>query len=178
MIAKHAIPPFLTESLPYVPPRGDIVNPTTPPLRKLKMKCCKKCVCPLPFSQDNGNQIQPEHKKMTRSKVVFHQRSSSTESLLSPKVIFHQRPSSTKGHLPLKVVFTEGCLPMKVVFKLTLPLTAYWNLVILRGGASEAPPKISRKEPSLTPCCYIAFVCLYKKKNRMEISKSERDFRL
>ena len=44
---------------------------------------------------------------------------------------------------------------------LTLPLTAYWNLVILRGGASEAPPKISRKELSLTPCCYIAFVCLY-----------------
>ena len=29
------------------------------------------------------------------------------------------------------------------------------------GGASEAPPKISRKESSLTPCCYIAFVCLY-----------------
>ena len=41
---------------------------------------------------------------------------------------------------------------------LTLPLTAYWNLVILQGGASEAPPKISRKESSLTPCCYIVFV--------------------
>ena len=41
---------------------------------------------------------------------------------------------------------------------LTLPLTAYWNLVMLQGGASEAPHKISRKESSLTPCCYIAFV--------------------
>ena len=28
---------------------------------------------------------------------------------------------------------------------------------LTRGG----PPKISRKELSLTPCCYIAFVCLY-----------------
>ena len=29
------------------------------------------------------------------------------------------------------------------------------------GGASEAPHKISRKESSLTPCCYIAFVNWY-----------------
>ena len=63
-----------------------------------------------------------------------------------------------------------------------LPLTAYWNLVVLRGGASEAPPKISRKESSLTPCCYIAFVCLYIQGShanfRTEISKFERDFRI
>ena len=45
-------------------------------------------------------------------------------------------------------------------YYLTLPLTAYWNLVILRGGPQRPPPKISRKELSLTPCCYIAFVCL------------------
>ena len=44
---------------------------------------------------------------------------------------------------------------------LTLSPTAYQILWLLRGGASEAPPKISKKESSLTPCCYIAFVCLY-----------------
>ena len=50
------------------------------------------------------------------------------------------------------------------------------------GGASEAPPKLSRKESSLTPCCYIAFVCLYIQgshaKIRTEISKFEQDFRI
>ena len=44
---------------------------------------------------------------------------------------------------------------------LTLSPTAYQILWLLRGGASEAPPKISKKESYLTPCCYIAFVCLY-----------------
>ena len=42
--------------------------------------------------------------------------------------------------------------------------------------------QISKKESSLTPCCYIAFVCLYIEgsyaKNRTEISKFERDFRI
>ena len=45
---------------------------------------------------------------------------------------------------------------------LTLSPTAYPILWLLRGGASEPPPpKISRKESSVTPCCYIAFVSLY-----------------
>ena len=49
-------------------------------------------------------------------------------------------------------------------------------------GASEAPPKISRRESSLTPCCYIAFVCLCingsHAKIWTEVSKFERDFRI
>ena len=55
-------------------------------------------------------------------KVVFHQRSSSTEGRLPPKVAFHRRLSSTQGCLPPKVTFhqksssTEGYLPPKLVF--------------------------------------------------------------
>ena len=51
------------------------------------------------------------------------------------------------------------------------------------GGASEAPPpKKSRKESFLTPCCYIAFFTWYIQgshaKNQPEISKFEQDFRI
>ena len=45
--------------------------------------------------------------------------------------------------------------------KLILSPTAYQILWLLREGPQSPPPKISRKESSLTPCCYIAFVCLY-----------------
>ena len=36
-----------------------------------------------------------------------------------------------------------------------------YNDIVIFSKLSSAPPKISRKELSLTPCCYIAFVCLY-----------------
>ena len=41
------------------------------------------------------------------SKVIFHQRLSSTEACLQSKVVFHQRLSTTKGHLPPKVFFHQ-----------------------------------------------------------------------
>ena len=41
------------------------------------------------------------------------------------------------------------------------------------GGASEAPPKLSRKESSLTPCCYIAFVSGYIDGSHPKILKSQ-----
>ena len=42
---------------------------------------------------------------------------------------------------------------------LTLSPTAYQILWLLQGGGLRDPPKISRKEASLTPCCYITFIC-------------------
>ena len=56
------------------------------------------------------------------ARIVFHQKSSSTEGRIPPKVAFHWSSSSTEGQLPLKFVFhwklssTEGHLPTKVVF--------------------------------------------------------------
>ena len=50
------------------------------------------------------------------------------------------------------------------------------------GEASEAPPKKSRKESFLTPCCYIEFFTWYilgsHAKNQPEISKLEQNFRI
>ena len=62
--------------------------------------------------------------KRTRqhARIVFHQRSSSTEGRLPPQVVFHQRLSSTESRLPLKVIFhqrsssTKGRPPTQVVF--------------------------------------------------------------
>ena len=45
------------------------------------------------------------------------------------------------------------------------------------GGASEAPLKISRKEWSLTQCCYIAFVCKNSDQN-LKIWARFQDFKI
>ena len=49
-------------------------------------------------------------------KVVFQQRSSSTEGRLPLKIVFHYRSSSPKGILLRRASSTEGHLPLKVVF--------------------------------------------------------------
>ena len=50
-----------------------------------------------------------------------------------------------KGQYPLTLSPTDSVAPM--------------------GKGPQRPPKISRKESSLTHCCYIAFVCLVTCKN-------------
>ena len=62
-------------------------------------------------------------------KVIFHQRSSSTDWHIPPKVIFHLRLSFAKGCLPTKIIFhrslpsSKGRLLTKVVFHWRLPST-------------------------------------------------------
>ena len=73
--------------------------------------------------------MQVSTKGRLRLKVIFHQRSSSTEVCLPPRVVFHQRLSSPEGHLPPKVVFhcrlssTEAHIPLTVVSRQRLPST-------------------------------------------------------
>ena len=94
---------------------------------------------------------QKNAAKRTRqhARIVFHQKSSSTECCLSPKVVFHWRSSSTEGRLPPKVVFnwrsssTEGHLPPKVVFLQRSSSTYHNTLVHLIFVRAVSIPNLS-----------------------------------
>ena len=79
-------------------------------------------------------------------KVYFRLQLVSTPSHPSYAIFYHQKYFSHYLH-------KQGVNPISYSLSDSVAPTG--------GGASEAPPKISKKESSLTPCCYVAFVCLY-----------------
>ena len=77
VMARDTSTSFRTQSPPYVPPRGETVNPVPPPLGKQKMKYSRQIGLPSPqFSQGNGNQSYPEHNK--KGALIPHSRSVSS----------------------------------------------------------------------------------------------------
>ena len=59
-------------SSPYVTPRGDIVKPSLPPLRKQKLNAIKNYIPPL-FSQDDGSQSHLEHKNGSHNLAIVRE---------------------------------------------------------------------------------------------------------